>query len=135
MVTPPPPLKKEPLMHRLDRSPTFLTLVVLSFVLAFVLPLTGCTTMNQQTKTCTISSKESVMVRTGENLTGNQYRVYTEECGTLTVQDSLAIARYDSADLYGQLKPDTTYTMEIGGYRVPAMSAFPNIITATPVEQ
>lgn len=95
------------------------------------LTITGCTAMNQQAMTCTVTDKESVTVNSGDR-PHNQYRVYTDECGTLTVGDTIAIGRFDSADLYGKLQPGTTYTMETGGYRVGMFSMFPNIISATP---
>lgn len=98
--------------------------------LAISMFLAGCSSMNQQTQICTVAGKESV--RTQE---GHQYRVYTEECGTLSVQDSLAVGRWDSADFYGTIKEGETYEMLIGGYRNGVLSMFPNILEAEKVSQ
>lgn len=90
---------------------------------------TGCTAMNQRTEVCTVNDKDAVSTGSGDSRR-NEYRVYTEQCGTLVVKDSLVIGRFDSADLYGSLKPGSTYEMELGGYRQGALSMFPNIIDA-----
>lgn len=109
-------------------------LLAATITAATTIALTGCVTMNQQTRECTVTGKESVTVHDSNDRPVNQYRVYTNECGTLTVTDSLLIGRMTSADLYGQLREGTTYRMETGGYRNGFMSMFPNIITATPME-
>lgn len=101
-----------------------------ALVVAASLFLTGCASMNQQTMTCTVVGKEAV--RTGD---GNQYRVYTEECGTLSVEDSLSVGRWDSADLYGTIKEGETYEVLTGGYRNGFLSMFPNILEAKQVSQ
>lgn len=98
--------------------------------LALSMFLAGCATMNQQNMVCTIVGKEAV--RTGD---GNQYRVYTEDCGTLSVQDSISVGRWDSADLYGSLKEGETYEVLTGGYRNGFLSMFPNILEAKQVSQ
>ena len=93
------------------------------------LALTGCSAMNQQEQICTIKDKEAV--RSGD---GNPYRVYTEECGTLAVQDSLSQMRFDSADLYGSLERGETYRFFTGSYRVGPLSMFPNILEAERID-
>ena len=79
--------------------------------------------MNQQEVTCTVTDKESVRVEDS-----NQYRVYTEDCGTLVVSDTIVGARFNSADIYGQIEPGETYPFKTGGYRIPVASQFPNIL-------
>lgn len=98
---------------------------------ATAVSLASCSSMNQRTETCTVSGKESVTL---PNDQGNQYRVHSYECGTLTVADTLTQGRFNSAELYGQLTVETTYDMELGGYRNGLMSMFPNILTATPTK-
>ena len=83
---------------------------------------------HEETKTCEVVAKESVAK--GDN--GHEYRVYTENCGTLKVGDSIWKMRFDSADLYGQLVEGETYDMTTIGWRVPFLSWMPNIIEATP---
>lgn len=91
------------------------------------LTLSGCVLMNQQERECTVTDKESVTVRSSDG-NKNQYRVYTEECGTLTIEDTLVGFRYDSADVYGDLQPGETYTFKTGGFRSGPFSMFPNIL-------
>lgn len=98
--------------------------------LALSMFLAGCSSMNQQTQTCTVVGKEAV--RSGD---GNQYRVYTEDCGTLSVEDSISVGRWDSADLYGTIKEGETYEVFTGGYRNGFLSMFPNILEAEQVSQ
>ena len=84
---------------------------------------------NQQTKSCLVTGKESVLVQ-GKN----QYRVYTT-CGTYTIQDSLSIFRYNSSDLYGSIIQNTNYDIHSGGYRLSIFSIFPNIISVNKTQQ
>lgn len=74
-------------------------------------------------RTCTVTAKESVAV-SGQN----QYRVYTEDCGTLQVTDDLFHMRFDSADTYGAIKEGETYAFKTAGYRIPIFSLMPNIL-------
>lgn len=59
-------------------------------------------------------------------------RVYTENCGTFSVQDNLLLLRFDSADVYGAIEPGQTYNLKTAGLRVPLFSWFPNVLEATP---
>lgn len=93
----------------------------LMFMMLLALP--GCTVLNKTEQTCTVTDKESVRQKDS-----NQYRVYTS-CGTFVVEDSIAIFRFDSADVYGSLKVNTDYKIKHGGYRVGFLSMFPNIIS------
>ena len=97
-----------------------------ALTIALALPLAGCSTMNQQTRNCTITGKEAT--RNGD---ANQYRVCTQQCGTLKVADAITLGRWDSADLYSTLEPGHTYTITTGGYRIGIANEFPNIIEAT----
>lgn len=101
---------------------------IIALVLAGAFFMTGCSSMNHQERTCTITGKESV--RSGD---GNQYRVYTKQCGTLTVSDTVTQGRWDSSEFYSQLEEGATYNMMTGGYRNGFMSMFPNILEAEKV--
>lgn len=89
-----------------------------------VLVLTGCSAMNQRDITCTVIGKESVP--NGDS--GNQYRVYTEQCDTLVVEDTISKGRFDSADVYARIEVGKTYLFHVGGYRQGFLSMFPNIL-------
>lgn len=81
---------------------------------------------NVQTQRCTIINKESV----SKGSDGHEYRVYTEECGTLVVSDSLLKGRFDSADDYAKIEAGHEYEVTTIGFRIPFFSQFPNIIEA-----
>lgn len=72
---------------------------------------------------CTVTGKESVMVEGN-----NQYRVYTEECGTFIVKDTLFSLRFNSADTYSALKEGGSYNLRTQGFRLGITSSFPNIL-------
>lgn len=72
---------------------------------------------------CTVTGKESVMVEGN-----NQYRVYTEECGTFIVKDTLFAPRFNSADTYSSLKDGESYQFRTQGFRLGITSTFPNIL-------
>lgn len=79
--------------------------------------------------TCTVESKErTTHVRDGEST--QQKLVYTKDCGTLTVDDSLFQGSFNSADLYGQLQEGQKYDFEVIGWRNGFLSQFPNILEA-----
>lgn len=62
----------------------------------------------------------------------SQSRIYTQNCGTFTADDSILDSQFQSADLYGQLREGGTYDFETRGVRLPIMSSFENIVKATP---
>ena len=74
---------------------------------------------------CVVTDKDSVTM--GED-TGNQYRVYTENCGVFSVEDEALKMRFDSADVYSKIKVGETYNFETIGWRIPLVSSFPNIL-------
>ena len=73
---------------------------------------------------CAVVGKEAV--NRGEH--GNQYRIYTENCGTLSVEDELFKLRFDSADVYGKINEGESYNFKTVGWRIPLISSFPNVI-------
>lgn len=77
---------------------------------------------------CTVTGKESVIVEGN-----NQYRVYTEECGTFIVKDTLFALRFNSADTYSSLKDGESYRFSTQGFRLGITSSFPNILDHEPV--
>lgn len=82
------------------------------------------------TQTCTVTGKD----RTSTGTQGqSDARVYTEQCGTLVVADSIIHPRFNSADLYGSLEVGKTYEMEVYGWRFGLFSMFPNILEAEEV--
>lgn len=98
------------------------TITILALIVGGLF-LGGMYHFNENTQTCTVSGKESV-VKDGDH----EYRVYTEECGTLVVKDTLIRGRFNSSDTYGKLKENESYELTTNGWRVPVFSMFPNIL-------
>lgn len=108
--------------RRISRG-IIVAITVFALVVVGGIVLTLAMNFNETERTCTISGKESVRQEEG-----NQYRVYTEDCGTLQVSDSLLRMRWDSADTFGTLKEGSEVTVTTIGYRIPFLSMFPNIL-------
>lgn len=104
--------------------------LALGMAIATALTLGACSAMNQQVMECTVIDKESVA-----RDKGHEYRIYTRDCGTFAVHDSLWIGRWDSADTYGQIRPGNRYEFHTGGYRAPFLSMFPNVIDIQPISE
>ena len=81
------------------------------------------------TETCTVQSKD----RAGNSNGGSDMRVYTYDCGVLSVADSIFDGRFNSADIYQHLTPEKRYEFATRGFRFPLFSQFPNIISAKEV--
>jgi hypothetical protein len=84
------------------------------------------------TKVCTVAGKDRV-VSTDQN--GNRHsemRVYTDDCGTFVVGDSLVKGQWRSADLFGSLKEGQKYEFKYHGWRNGFLSMFPTITEAKP---
>jgi hypothetical protein len=88
----------------------------------------------RETETCTVTDKTATTkVKSdgnGNNTSSTDYRVYTSDCGVLTIHDSWLLLRFNSADIYGQLQEKKTYTLDVVGWRNGFLSQFPNILGA-----
>jgi hypothetical protein len=80
--------------------------------------------------TCTVTEKD----RSSDGEGGSLYRIYTEECGVLSNEDSLLQFKWNSADVQSKVKVGETYTFNVNGWRVPFFSSFPNVDTVEPVK-
>jgi hypothetical protein len=76
------------------------------------------------TQTCTVQQKD----RTATSKGGSDVRIYTTNCGVLTVADDFLQGRWNSADVYSQIQTGHKYTFETIGWRNGLFSQFPNII-------
>lgn len=73
---------------------------------------------------CVVKDKGSIAVEGG-----HEYRIYTENCDVLTVQDSLIDGKFSAASTYNEITVGKTHTFETRGKRVPVFSMMPNIIS------
>lgn len=73
---------------------------------------------------CVVNDKTATSSRDGDN---TKYRVYTDNCGTFSIEDSVLTMKFNSSDIYGSIQEGGSYDFETRGYRIPLMSNFPNI--------
>jgi hypothetical protein len=79
---------------------------------------------------CAVIDKD----RTKDSKGNSDMRVYTTNCGTLQVADTLVGgAQFDSADIYASIEVGKTYDFYVRGKRYPLFSMFPIIQKVTPV--
>jgi ribosomal protein L31 len=74
----------------------------------------------------TVSDKEHVMYRNGDQLV-DKYLVYTEG-EVFENTDDLFRLKFNSSDVQNELKVDSTYNVEVIGWRIPFLSMHRNII-------
>ena len=81
-------------------------------------------THDEHVAECTINRLD----RTSTSKGSSDMRIYTKECGVLENSDATFRGKFDSADLYGELKEGHTYRLRIAGWRIPFLSEFPNVL-------
>lgn len=84
-----------------------------------------------ETITAKVNSKERINKSDGEGNIESFYLVYTDK-GSMKLEDDLLRGNWNSSDVYGGLKNDSTYTFKINGYRFGLFSMYPNIISVQP---
>lgn len=99
--------------------------LVVAFVAALVLAFPVATYAHahhdERVMTCTVTDKD----RGGDD---GSYRIYTDECGQLSNNDSVWRGKYDSADVWQQIEPGNTYRLTVVGWRMGFLSTFPNVL-------
>jgi hypothetical protein len=71
-----------------------------------------------------VSDKDRVSKSEG----GSEMRVYTDNCGTFVVSDSLIKTDFNAADRYAKVKVGNTYDITSYGFRFGLFSMFPKIV-------
>lgn len=79
-----------------------------------------------KTHTTLVTGKERVCDDNADGGTDCKYLVYTER-GTYELTDSLLAMRFNSSDLYGQIKVCHRYKIDGYGWRFGPTSMYPNI--------
>ena len=77
---------------------------------------------------CVVTDKDRTTKSDSEGNMSSDARVYTENCGTFVVADTLIKGKFNSADTFGSIEEGGTYTFTTIGYRFGLTSSFPNII-------
>ena len=80
------------------------------------------------TQVATVTDKQRI-TKTVDGNDQSYYLVYTDK-GTFKVEDSIVLFRFNSSDLYGSIKQDSTYTFRTVGFRAGFFSEYPNVVTA-----
>ncbi len=79
----------------------------------------------QQDRTFTINKSERITNSDGQ---GSKYLVFTES-GVYQNKDSILRLKFNSSDVYNQLKEGKTYECDTFGWRIPFFSTYPNIVS------
>lgn len=71
--------------------------------------------------------EKTIRIKNIENKTSQDYLIYTDK-GVFEVSDQLFYMKFNSSDIYAQLKVDSKVQIKVCGRRVPFFSMYPNII-------
>lgn len=74
-------------------------------------------------ETATVQSKERVC----SDRDDCRYLIFTDR-GVYENTDTLLFGKFNSSDIYGELKPGHTYRLKVNGWRVQVTSSYPNIL-------
>lgn len=77
--------------------------------------------------TITVTNTERVVKGSGENME-SKYMVFTDT-ETFENTDDFWFWKWDSSDVQGELKKDSTFTVKVVGWRVPFLSMYRNVIS------
>lgn len=106
----------------------FMVLLLLLMGLYFLIVLASPVNkaIHEQKMTATVIDHGSVRY-----LNSSKYLVYCEtesgQSAVYEISDSLLRFRFNSSDVYASIKPGKTYEFTTRGYRIPALSWYPNI--------
>ena len=82
----------------------------------------------RSTENVVVSSKERVTTGYGDNMS-SKYLIFTDQ-GTFENTDSILNWKFNSSDIYGQIKEGSQCQLETVGMRVTILSWYKNIIRA-----
>lgn len=80
----------------------------------------------QEVVTITVTDKDRIMTGSGETLS-SKYLVFTEG-EVFENEDALSFGKFNSSDIQGQLRQDSTYKVKVAGFRIQWLSSYRNII-------
>lgn len=84
-------------------------------------------------KTCTVTDKNRNVAYDRDGNRDVQMLVYTQDCGTFQVGDSLVKGKFRSGDTFGELQAGHRYEIKYHGWRNGVLSLFPTITEAKEV--
>ena len=95
-------------------------LILLFIIAAIILP----PLLTSEDITITVVDKERVVDSGGGD---SKYLVFTET-EVFENTDCLALGKFNSSDVYGQLEIGETYQVQVYGWRIPFLSMYRNIV-------
>lgn len=98
------------------------TFIIILFLVFFV-GIPAAHHLSQEEIQITVVKTERV-----SNKESSRYLIFTEN-ETFENTDSWMFLKFDSSDLYGQLKTDSTYNVKVAGWRIKMLSSYRNIIS------
>ena len=104
-----------------------LTAIVIVLIIIGSIGFTVAWNSSRQTVTCAVNDKQATSKKDG----GNNYILFTDNCGQLQVADDWINGQFNSSDTYAKIKPGSSYTFQTVGWRNGFFSAYPNVLTAT----
>lgn len=112
-------------MHRNDSGRAAVIVTLFVVLVGLFLVISACSSYyDESTLTCHVTDKD----RTSTSSGSSDMRVYTSDCGTLSVGDSLVKGKFRSADTYAKIEPGNDYEFTVYGWRNGFLSMFPTII-------
>ena len=103
---------------------TIFVVVIIAIISTIIFNITSYVHTN--TVTAKVTGKERTIKSDGDKIE-SFYLVYTDK-GTMKLEDDLFRGNWNSSDVYGSLRNDSTYTFTTSGYRIGFFSMYPNII-------
>lgn len=116
-------------MKNKNSGGTIVFLWVFALILTIGLMTKGISRFNTEQVVATVSEK-------GERCASRdscKYLIYTDK-GVYQNTDALLYWKWDSADVYNNLKVGSTYSFKVAGFRVPFLSWYPNVVEYKEVE-
>ena len=106
-------------------------LFIFFIVCAFLLKPISCA-FYQITTQDNVTIKEKERVHQSGNI--SYYLVWTEQDEVFQNSDAFWHFKWNSSDLYGEMKEGKTYNCIVYGWRIPILSMYRNIVTMETVE-
>jgi hypothetical protein len=84
-------------------------------------------------KHVTFTVDDKVAVTTQDS--GHEYQIFTRDGNVYSDNDSFVFFKFNSSNVYAQLKKGHTYDCKVSGFRIPILSAKNNIISCTEISK
>lgn len=105
--------------------------ILIGFVIVGLLAIPALIAYNtDEFVTFTVEEKERI---TSRDNTDSKYLIFTDK-GVYQNTDTIWYFKFNSSDVYGELKAGETYDAHVYGFRVPFFSWYKNIISVEPTE-